>query len=146
MKIADVEFEIDHLGIAVNSLNEGRVFYEALGFTAMDIEEVPSEKVKVGFLELANSAAIELLEPTSPDSAVAKFLAKRGPGIHHVCLRVKDIRAVIARLKAKGIQMIHDEPKQGAHNCLVAFIHPKSTGGILMELSQPAGAGSGNKK
>lgn len=133
------EFELDHIGVAVESLEQGRGFYEALGLGAMTVEEVPSEKVKVGFFELANDARVELLEPTALDSPIAKFLDKRGPGIHHICLKVTDIRAAIQKLKAKGMQLINEEPRQGAHNCLVAFVHPKSTGGILLELSQPAG-------
>lgn len=133
------EFELDHIGVAVESLEKGRGFYEALGLGAMTVEEVPSEKVKVGFFELANDARIELLEPTASDSPIAKFLEKRGPGIHHICLKVTDIRAAIQKLKAKGMQLINEEPRKGAHNCLVAFVHPKSTGGILLELSQPAG-------
>jgi len=132
-----LSFELDHIGIAVEQLSKGKAFYEALGLGAMTVEEVPSEKVKVGFFELENSSRIELLEPTSDDSAVAKFLAKRGPGIHHICLRVKDIRAAISELKAHQVQMIHDEPRPGAHGCQVAFVHPKSTGGVLIELSQP---------
>ena len=130
--------EIDHIGIAVPSLAQGKLFYEALGFKQMSTEEVPSEMVKVGFLQLDNQAAIELLEPTSPESPVAKFIDKRGPGIHHICLRVKDIKATMDQLKAKGMQLINSEPKKGAHNCWVAFVHPKSTGGVLIELSQPA--------
>jgi len=130
-------FELDHIGIAVESLASGRAFYDALGLGEMTTEVVESEKVKVGFFELANNARLELLEPTSPDSPIAKHLAKRGPGIHHICLKVQDIRSVIAALKAKGMQLINDEPRPGAHGCQVAFIHPKSTGGILVELSQP---------
>lgn len=134
------QFELDHIGVAVESLEKGRGFYEALGLGEMTVEDVPSEKVKVGFFELANDARIELLEPTSSESPIAKFLDKRGPGIHHICLKVPDIRAAIKNLKAKGMQLINEEPRPGAHNCLVAFVHPKSTGGILLELSQPAGA------
>jgi methylmalonyl-CoA/ethylmalonyl-CoA epimerase len=134
VKLADLE--LDHIGIAVPSLEEGRVFYEALGFKKMSVEEVVSEKVRVGFLQMGNDCAIELLEPTSADSAVAKFMSKRGPGIHHICMRVKDIRKTIQDLKSKGMQLINDEPKMGAHNCLVAFVHPKSTGGVLIELSE----------
>lgn len=133
------EYELDHIAIAVESLEKGRDFYEALGLGPMDVEVVPTEKVKTGFFELANGPSLELLEPTDPESPIAKFLAKRGPGIHHICLRVKDIRSVMQALKAKGIQLIDNEPKPGAHGCLVAFIHPKSTGGVLVELSQPQG-------
>lgn len=130
-------FELDHLGVAVESLEQGRSFYETLGLGPMTTERVDSEKVTVGFFELANDARIELLEPTAPDSPVAKFMAKRGPGIHHICLRVPDIRAVLKALKAQGVQLINEEPRPGAHGCQVAFIHPKSTGGLLIELSQP---------
>lgn len=136
-----ITFELDHIGVAVESLDKGKNFYEALGLGPMDVENVPSEKVKVGFFALGNDANIELLEPTSSDSPVAKFLEKRGPGIHHICLKVSDIRTVLQTLKSKGVQLINDEPRVGAHNCLVAFIHPKSTGGILIELSEPQGAG-----
>ena len=135
------EFEIDHIGIAVQNLEQGAAFYRALGFMTMHMEVVPSENVKVGMFELANQARIELLEPTTPESAVGKFLEKRGPGIHHVCFRVKDIRAVMARLKQAGMQLIKEEPSVGAHNCLVAFVHPKSTGGVLVELSESQAQG-----
>ena len=133
-----LSFELDHIGIAVESLGEGRGFYDALGLGPMTTEVVQSEKVKVGFFELANDARLELLEPTGADSPIAKFLSKRGPGIHHICLKVSDIRTVLAALKAKGVQLINEEPRPGAHGCQVAFIHPKSTGGLLVELSQPA--------
>jgi len=129
-------FELDHIGVAVESLEKGKGFYEALGLGPMVTETVESEKVKVGFFELADGVRIELLEPTEKDSPIAKFLEKRGPGVQQVCFRVKDIRATLKMLKEKGIQLINDEPKAGAHGCLVAFIHPKSTGGVLVELSQ----------
>ncbi len=131
-----MEFELDHIAIAVDTLEEGFKFYKTLGFDNMETETVESEKVKTGFLKLGNRANIELLEPTSNDSTVAKFLQKRGPGIHHICLRVKDIDAMVKELKKKGVRMINEEPKMGAHNCRVAFIHPGSTGGVLIELSQ----------
>lgn len=130
------DYDLDHIGIAVNSLDEGRRFYEALGMSEMVVETVESEKVKVGFFTLKNGSRIELLEPTSNDSAVAKFLEKRGPGIHHICLRVQNIREVMKALKDKGLRVLSDEPKRGAHNCLVAFVHPVSTGGVLVELSE----------
>lgn len=136
MVMDGIAFSLDHIGVAVNSLDEGFKFYQALGYSKMETEEVPSEKVRVGFLPLANGSNIELLEATSEDSAIAKYLAKKGPGIHHICLRVKDIQSVIDRLKSKGVQLINDVPKIGAHNCMVAFIHPKSTGGVLIELSE----------
>lgn len=138
-----IEFEFDHVGIAVRSLDEGVKFYKALGFSDapghMTREEVAGEKVKVLMMELGNRSRIELLEPTSPESAVAKFLEKRGPGIHHICLRVKDIRKALDRLKQANYRLVHDEPFKGAHNCMVAFVHPSSTGGVLLELSQPGG-------
>lgn len=105
----------------------------------MHVEEVPGEKVKVGMFELDNDARIELLEPMSSDSAIAKFLATRGPGIHHICLKVKNIRAILKTLKAQGVRLVHEEPVPGAHNCLIAFVHPKSTGGVLIELSEKQG-------
>jgi methylmalonyl-CoA/ethylmalonyl-CoA epimerase len=102
----------------------------------MTVEEVASEQVRVGLLELKNQCRIELLEPTTKDSAVQKFLDSRGPGIHHVCLRVADIGVTLKELKEKGVRLINEQPKRGAHNCLVAFVHPRSTGGVLIELSQ----------
>lgn len=135
-----VQFEIDHLGIAVNSLSEGELPYLAMGLTAEGTEEVPREKVRVRMFELKNNARIELLEPTSPDSTIAKFLAKRGPGLHHICLRVSNIAAVLEQLKAKGIRLIHETPFAGAHNCMVAFVHPSSMGGVLVELSEKMAA------
>ena len=134
-------FELDHIGIAVETLEQGFDFYKTLGFTGMDTEEVKSEKVKVGFLRLGNSANLELLQPTSEDSAVRKYLEKRGPGIHHICLRVKGIDQILVSLKAKGVRLINEQAKMGAHGCRVAFIHPASTGGVLIELSEKADAG-----
>ena len=135
------EYDLDHIGIAVKSLDEGKPFYEALGIAGeMTTEVVPTEQVKVGFMTLKNGSRIELLEPTSPESPIAKFLTKRGPGIHHICLRVTDIRQVMKKLKDKGLRVLSDEPKPGAHNCLVAFVHPASAGGVLVELSQKMGS------
>ena len=134
-------FELDHIGVAVESLEKGKTFYEALGLGPMVTDIVESEKVKVGFFELNDGVRIELLEPTEKDSPIGKFLEKRGPGVQQVCFRVKDIRATMKMLKEKGIVLLNDEPKVGAHNCLVAFIHPKSTGGVLIELSQPGAQG-----
>jgi methylmalonyl-CoA/ethylmalonyl-CoA epimerase len=131
--------ELDHIGIAVENLESAKKFYECLGWTSMPTEEVDSEKVKVGFLKLDNNANIELLESTSPDGPISKFIDKKGPGIHHICLRVKNIKEVLNDLKKKNIQLINSEPKLGAHNCWVAFIHPKSTGGVLIELSESRG-------
>lgn len=131
-----IEYELDHIGIAVESLDQGFTFYQALGFADLDVENVPTEKVKVGFVRLGNRANLELLEPTSDDSTVRKFLEKRGPGIHHICLRVKGIDQILETLKAKGVKLIDEKAKPGAHNCRVAFIHPKAAGGVLIELSE----------
>lgn len=135
------KFELDHIGIAVETLEQGFAFYKSLGFTKMDVEEVPSEKVKTGFLRLGNRANLELLEPTSPDSVLRKFLDKKGPGIHHICLRVQGIDQVLLELKAQGVRLINEQAKVGAHGCRVAFIHPASTGGVLLELSEPSKEG-----
>ena len=132
-----IEFALDHIGVAVNSLDEGFKFYQDLGFKSLSTEVVESEKVKVGMIELANSCRIELLESTDPSGPIAKFIDKRGTGIHHICLRVSDVKACLQTLKAHGYKLINEEPKRGAHNCWVAFVHPKSTGGVLLELSQP---------
>lgn len=128
--------KIDHLGVAVHSIEEGRKFYEALGLAVEHVEEVPHEGVRVAFIPCGESN-IELLEPTSPDSPIAKFLEKRGPGIHHVCLASDAIQEDDARLRAEGYQVLRPEPTRGAGGCWVQFVHPKSTGGVLLELSQP---------
>ncbi|HEX2223611.1 MAG TPA: methylmalonyl-CoA epimerase [Thermoanaerobaculia bacterium] len=128
--------KIDHLGVAVHSIEEGRKFYEALGLAVEHVEEVPHEGVRVAFIPCGESN-IELLEPTSPDSPIAKFLEKRGPGIHHVCLASDAIQKDDARLRAGGYQVLRPEPTRGAGGCWVQFVHPKSTGGVLLELSQP---------
>jgi methylmalonyl-CoA epimerase len=132
-----VGFELDHLGVAVHSLEEGAKFYRAMGFTEMPSEEVLTEKVRVGFLNLDNRASIELLEPTTDESPIAKFLAKRGPGIHHVCLRVQGLDAVVEKLKTAGVRLVNETPRPGAHGCRVVFVHPASAGGVLLELSEP---------
>jgi methylmalonyl-CoA/ethylmalonyl-CoA epimerase len=134
-----MSFEFDHIGIAVRSLEEGAKFYRALGWQESSAEEVKSEKVQVMMFEFQNQSRIELLEPTTSDSVIAKFLEKRGPGIHHVCMRVKNIEPLLIELKAKGIRLVHEKPFLGAHNCKVAFVHPSSTGGVLLELSESGG-------
>ena len=127
---------IDHIGIAVGDLNASLAFFrDALGLELEAPEEVPSQRVRAHFLR-AGEAAIELVEPTSGDSPIAKYVAKRGPGIHHVALRVADIVAALAELKAKGVRLIDEVPRPGAHDSLVAFIHPSSTHGVLVELKQ----------
>jgi methylmalonyl-CoA epimerase len=107
-----------------------------LGLTLNAVESVSSEKVQVGFFGLGNKCSLELLEPSDENSPITKFLKNRGQGIHHICLRVGDIHQAIKDLTSQGIQMIDSQPKKGAHNCKVAFVHPKSTGGVLIELSQ----------
>ncbi len=126
---------IDHLGIAVNSIEEAKVFYQQLGLEIEAIEEVPQEKVRVALISCGESR-IELLEPTSDDSPIARFLAKRGPGIHHVCLSSNDVRGDGEGLSEAGFRMLRPEPTPGADGCWVNFIHPKSAGGVLVELSE----------
>jgi methylmalonyl-CoA epimerase len=130
---------IAHLGIAVQSLEKDGRFFDLLGLIESYREEVASQKVMASFRPVGASS-LELLEPTAPDSPIAKALEKRGPGIHHICLDVDDVAAVLARLKAAGVRLVNEIPFEGAHGCLVAFVHPAATGGILLELSQAAGA------
>lgn len=127
--------KIDHIGIAVTSIAEARGFYEALGLAVTAIEEVPHEGVRVAMIPCGESK-IELLEPTREDSPIAIFLAKRGPGIHHVCLGSSDVRADDAVLRAAGFQVLRPEPTRGAGGCWVQFVHPKSAGGVLVELAE----------
>jgi methylmalonyl-CoA/ethylmalonyl-CoA epimerase len=127
--------KIDHVGIAVTSIAEARGFYEALGFVVQAIEEVPQEGVRVAMIPCGESK-IELLEPTREDSPIALFLAKRGPGIHHLCLGSSDVRADDATLRAAGYAVLRPEPTRGAGGCWVQFVHPKSAGGVLVELSE----------
>ena len=131
---------VDHLGVAVSSLRTALEFYrDALGLSASPPEEVASEGVRVVFLPLGESR-IELLEPLTPDSPVARFIAKRGEGIHHVCLRVTDLDGAVAALQAKGVEIIPPLIRVGAGGRRIAFIHPRSTGGVLLELKEYAGA------
>jgi len=125
---------LDHLGIAVNGLEQAIAFYERIGLQVAHRETVAGEKVHVAMLP-AGDSRIELLEPSSPDSAVAKYLEKRGPGLHHVALRVPDLNAAVERLRASGARLLN-EPRQGAGGRLYVFVHPASTGGVLLELIQ----------
>jgi len=126
--------KIDHIGIATNGIADAAAVYcEALGLTVGEFEEVPSQRVRVAMLPVGESR-IELLEATSEESPISKFLAKRGPGIHHIAFGVDDIHAALGDLKAKGTRLIDEEPRPGSGGCLVAFIHPSSTGGVLVEL------------
>ncbi len=130
-----MEYKIDHLGIAVKSLDAALRFYEGLlGLGAAARETVATEKVKVAMLPVGGPR-IELLEPTEPDSAVGRFLEKRGEGLHHVALRVPDLAAAVERLKAAGARLIN-EPRRGAGGHTYVFVHPASTGGVLLELIQ----------
>jgi methylmalonyl-CoA epimerase len=132
---------IDHLGIAVKSLAQARKFYEQLGLDVAAEETVAHEKVKVAMVPLGESR-IELLEATSADSVIAKFIEKRGEGLHHVALHVPDINRAVEQLKASGTRFVSDEVKIGAGGHLYVFVHPSSTGGVLLELVQdiPEGA------
>src|SRR5579864_161604 len=126
---------IDHLGIAVRSLAEARKFYERLGLGPVEEEVVPHEKVKVAMIPVGESR-IELLEPTSPDSVIGKFLDKRGEGLHHVAIHVTDLAHTLETLKASGTRLVNEEIKIGAGGHLYVFVHPSSAGGVLLELVQ----------
>jgi methylmalonyl-CoA/ethylmalonyl-CoA epimerase len=127
---------LDHVGIAVADLEAALRFYrDALGLEIETPEEVASQRVRAHFIP-AGEAALELLEATAPDSPIAKYLEKRGPGLHHITLRVDDIDAALAQLKARGVRLIDDRPREGAHGSRVAFIHPASAHGVLVELKQ----------
>jgi methylmalonyl-CoA/ethylmalonyl-CoA epimerase len=128
---------INHIGIAVRSIEDRRPFYEdTLGAVFENIEEVPSQKIRVGFFRVGD-IRLELLEPADPSSTVATFLDKRGEGLHHVAFTVEDIEARIAELKQSGLRMIDETPRPGAHHMRIAFVHPKSTFGVLTELCEP---------
>ena len=130
--------KINHIGIAVKNLENSIPFYrDQLGMEFEGSEEVTEQKVRVAFLKVGESR-IELLEPTSPDSPVAKFLEKNGEGIHHMAYQVDNIEVAIAELKEKGVRLIDEQPRHGAHGSLIAFLHPKATGGVLTEICQAA--------
>ncbi len=127
---------IDHIGIAVNSIDKSLAFWETtLGVKCTGVETVADQKVKTAFLPIKESE-VELLEATDPESPIAKFIEKKGEGIHHLAIRVDDLAGALAELKAKGVRLIDETPRKGAGGALIAFIHPKATGGILLELSQ----------
>jgi methylmalonyl-CoA epimerase len=132
--------EIDHLGVAVRSLAEAKKFYQTLGLEVMPEEVVEGEKVRVAMVPVGESR-IELLEPTSPDSTIAKFIEKRGPGLHHVALQVTNLVERVEELKAAGTRLINDEVKIGAGGHMYVFVHPSSTGGVLVELVEEAPIG-----
>lgn len=127
---------IDHIGIAVKSIDESLKFWEgSLGIKCHGVEEVAEQKVKTAFLPVEDTE-IELLEGTSEDSPVSKFIAAKGEGIHHLAIRVDNLEAALAELKEKGVRLIDEKPRCGAGGAKIAFLHPKATGGILLELSE----------
>jgi len=133
---------LDHIGIAVHDLAAALAFYrDALGLEIEAPEEVASQHVRAHFIPVGG-ARLELLEATSADSPIAKAIEKRGPGLHHITLRVADIHAVLAQLQARGVRLIDAAPRPGAERSLIAFVHPASTGGVLIELKQGHTAGS----
>jgi len=128
--------QINHVAIVVEDIDESLAFWrDALGIDMHELRDVPAEKSKVAFLPVAGSE-IELVQPTTDDSGIAKYLAKRGQGMHHVCLEVDDIVGMLAQLKAKGVRLINEEPRTSADGKRYAFIHPESASGVLVELYQ----------
>jgi len=128
--------KIDHLGIAVNSIDEGKKFWsDILGLAFEGAETVAEQKVTTAFFPVSESE-VELLESTAPDGPVAKYIEKRGAGIQHVAFRVENIDAALAELKEKGVKLIDQEPRIGAGGARIAFLHPKATGGVLVELCE----------
>lgn len=139
--MAETVSKISHLGVAVNSLEEALGFWrDALGLELKEIEVVEEQGVRVAMLPIGESR-LELLEPTGAETPVGKFVGKRGPGIHHLCVEVADLAAKLTELKARGVRLIDETPRVGAGGMLVAFVHPASTGGVLLELTQQ-GSGS----
>ncbi len=129
---------IDHIGIAVRSLEESLPLYsKGLGISPEHVELVPEQKTRVAVLPVGEGR-LELLESMGEDSPIARFIAKRGEGLHHVCFQVEDIVSELKRLKAAGVRLIDEVPRCGAGGCLIAFVHPESAAGVLIELSQPA--------
>ncbi len=130
---------IEHLGIAVRSLDEAIPYYEkVLGMTCYNIEEVADQRVRTAFFKVGDTK-IELLEPTSPESTIAKFIENRGEGIHHIAYAVKGIEGALAEVEEKGVRLIDKTPRAGAEGMTIAFLHPKSTGGVLTELCEDKG-------
>ena len=127
---------INHIAVVVEDMEKSLSFWrDALGMNLHELRDVPAEKSQVAFLPLAG-AEIELVKPTSDDSGIAKYLAKRGPGMHHLCVEVDDIYGMLAQLKSKGIRLINEEPRTAADGKKYAFVHPESTSGVLVELYQ----------
>ena len=134
---------VNHIGIAVRSLDDHRAYYEdVLGARFEGVEEVPDQKVRVAFYSVGpegHAVRLELLEPTADDSPVAAFIERRGEGMHHIAYTVDDVRARLDALKAEGVRLIDEAPRPGAHHTDIAFLHPKSSAGVLTELCQPLG-------
>ena len=127
---------IDHIGVAVKNIEGALKFWEgSLGIKCAGIEEVAEQKVKTAFLPVKDTE-VELLEPTADDSPVAKFIEKKGEGIHHLAIRVPDLQKALSELKEQGVRLIDEKPRRGAGGAMIAFIHPAATGGILLELSE----------
>ena len=126
---------LDHIGIAVADLEAALKTWNALGLIPSGEESVAGERVRVAFLPVGGAARVELLSPTSPDSPIAAFLQKRGPGVHHLCFKVPDLEAAIAELRGRGFLFVGDAPRPGAGGARVAFLHPRSMGGVLVELT-----------
>ncbi len=126
---------LDHIGIAVKSIAESLKVYEAMGLKSVGVEEVAEQKVRVAFIPIGETE-IELLESTAPDGPVAKYIEKNGEGIQHLALRVDNLEAALAEMKAKGVRLIDEKPRYGAGGAKIAFVHPRSTGGVLLELSE----------
>lgn len=138
--------KIDHIGIAVRSIEETLPFYtKVLGLRLTGMDQVETEQVRVAFLEIGETR-LELLEPTASESAIAQFIEKKGEGIHHIAFQVEDAAASLSLASSQGIRLIHEQPKPGAHGSLIGFLHPKSTHGVLVEFCQPHGTqGNGGK-
>ncbi len=127
---------VDHIGIAVKSIDEALKFWQdSLGIKCTGVEEVAEQRVKTAFLPLGDTE-VELLEATSDESPVAKFIEKKGEGIHHIAIRVENLEKALEAMKEKGIRLIDEEPRYGAGGARIAFVHPKGTGGVLLELSE----------
>jgi len=128
--------KVDHIAIAVKDLTEALRFYQdTLGLMVSEIEEIPDQKAKVAFISLGGTN-LELVQPTTEDSGLSRFLERSGEGLHHICLAVKDIRQALREYKDRGLILIDEEPRVGAHKKLIAFLHPKTTRGVLLELCQ----------
>ena len=136
--------KINHIGLAVESIQQALgVFSEGLGLDVAGFDDVASDAVRVAFLPLGESR-LELLEPQGEEGPLQKFLANRGPGIHHICLEVEDLPGLLDNLKKRGVELIDEQPRPGAHGSLVAFIHPKSANGVLVELVESSSLNDGH--